>query len=82
LLRTKCNGGYNLNTDTARKVALEAATQCIPQHSWSLELTDTLGKKILILASCFETYLQNGYEEALKVVQENVTDFRDHRRSF
>ena len=71
-----------MNTDAARKAALEAATRCMPQHSWSLEVTDVLGKKILILAHCFEVFLVNGYEEGMKVLEDNVQEFRDRRRSY
>jgi hypothetical protein len=71
-----------LNSDAARKLALEAATRCMPQHSWSVEMSDVLGKKILVLAHCFEVYLQNGYEQGSKVLVENVQEFRDRRRTY
>ena len=71
-----------MNTETARKLALEAATHCMPQHSWSVEMSDVLGKKILVLAHCFEGYLQNGYEEGSKVLVDNVQEFRDRRRTY
>lgn len=71
-----------MNDLDRRRLALDAAVKCIPQQSWSLELSDTTAKKILLLAHCFDLYLLGGYEDALKGITDKVSEYRDKRRTY
>jgi hypothetical protein len=71
-----------MNDLERRRMALDAAVHCIPQQSWSVELSDTTARKILLLAHCFDSYLLGGYEDAMKTITDKVGEYRDKRRSY